>query len=99
MIDTGEPASPRAATVRIAAADDLHAGEGDDARLAASFAALEDTSDLILLAGDLTTHGEPKQARVLAEACRDMTVPILAVLGNHDHHANRPDELAAVLRD
>ena len=31
--------------------------------------------DLILLAGDLTTHGEPEQALVLADACRDLDVP------------------------
>jgi Icc-related predicted phosphoesterase len=35
---------------------------------------------------------------VLADACRDLDVPVLAVLGNHDWHANRPKEVEQVLR-
>ena len=54
---------------------------------------------MILLAGDLTTHGEPEQAAVLADACRPLDVPVYAVLGNHDFHANRCDEVVAVLED
>src|SRR5204863_8362302 len=54
--------------------------------------------DLVLLAGDLTTHGEPEQAEALADACRNLAIPVCAVLGNHDHHAGRGDEVAAILR-
>ena len=53
--------------------------------------------DLFLLAGDLTTHGEPEQAAIVADAFRDVGVPVLAVLGNHDLHVNKPDEVAAEL--
>ena len=53
----------------------------------------------MLLAGDLTTHGEPDEAEVLAEACRGLAVPVVAVLGNHDWHANRCDEVVGVLED
>ena len=56
-------------------------------------------ADLILLGGDLTTQGEPDQALVLADACRDLAVPVLAVLGNHDHHAGRCAEITATLED
>ena len=69
------------------------------ARVESAFAALDGGADLIVLAGDLTTHGEPEQARVLADACRNVGVPVVAVLGNHDHHEARGDEVAAVLRD
>jgi Icc-related predicted phosphoesterase len=51
----------------------------------------------LLLAGDLTTHGEPQQAEVLVEACAALEIPVVAVLGNHDWHANRRDELVSVL--
>ena len=54
--------------------------------------------DVILLAGDLTTHGEPEQAQIVADAVRDVGVPVLTVLGNHDWHVNRADELKAVLQ-
>src|SRR5581483_5691844 len=52
---------------------------------------------VVLLAGDLTTSGEPEQAEVIARACRSLDVPIFAVLGNHDHHAERTGELEQVL--
>jgi uncharacterized protein len=85
--------------VTIAAAGDVHASEATRARLEESFAALEERVDLVLLAGDLTTLGEPDQAQVLADACGSLHVPVCAVLGNHDLHSGRGDEVAAVLRD
>ena len=85
--------------VRIAAAGDIHcAPENRDAVLTA-FEAIEGAADVVLLAGDLTTHGEPEQAEILAEACRGMKTPVVAVLGNHDLNADRCDEVARVLRD
>ena len=62
-----------------------------------AFDAIDDEVDAVLLAGDLTTHGEPEQGAVLAEACRGMRTPVVAVLGNHDLHADRADELVEVL--
>src|SRR3954465_7595373 len=87
--------------IRIAAAGDIHYGEraDDRERAHAAFAALEDRVDLILLAGDLTTHGEPEQAQIVADAVRDAGVPVLAVMGNHDWHVNRAQEFSAVLED
>jgi Icc-related predicted phosphoesterase len=85
--------------IRIAAAGDIHASTATRARLAAAFADVVPHCDAILLAGDLTTTGEPEQAAVLADACRDLGVPVFAVLGNHDHHAARPEEVCAVLQD
>src|SRR6266536_1239072 len=84
--------------VTIAAAGDVHASETTRGRLEESFAALEERVDLVLLAGDLTTHGEPEQAEVLADACRDFRAPVCAVLGNHDLHSGRGDEVARVLK-
>ena len=84
-------------TVRIAAAADLHCAEPLRERTVRAFKGVQADADLILLAGDLTTHGEPEQALVLADACRNLSVPVVAVLGNHDHHADRCDELTATL--
>ncbi len=83
--------------VRIAAAADVHASGASRERVERGFAELEGEADIVLLAGDLTTSGEPEQAEVLAAACRLVDVPIFAVLGNHDHHAGRTDELKEVL--
>jgi Icc-related predicted phosphoesterase len=85
--------------VRIAAAGDLHCRPSQRAEVAAAFASVADGVDAILLAGDLTTHGEPDQAAVLADACRELNLPVVTVLGNHDWHSNRRDELVEVLED
>jgi Icc-related predicted phosphoesterase len=86
--------------IRIAATGDIHLGrEGDEERWAEAFAGLRDRVDLVLLAGDLTTHGEPEQGAMVASAVRGLDVPVLAVLGNHDWHVNRRDELVAVLQE
>src|SRR3954451_11533478 len=88
-----------AATIKVATAGDVHCSDANRAETAAAFAAIDGTVDLILLAGDLTTHGEPEQGAVLAEACRHLETPVLAVLGNHDWHSDRVAELVAVLED
>jgi Icc-related predicted phosphoesterase len=100
-IHTGTPPHRAAeCVIRIAAAGDVHYGrEGDRERAAAAFRALEGRVDLVLLAGDLTTHGEPEQAAILADAAGKLEVPVLTVLGNHDWHANRADEVRAVLEE
>src|SRR4051812_7886202 len=87
--------------IRIAAAGDIHYGEraDDGERAHAAFAALEGRADVILLAGDLTTHGEPEQAAIVADAVRDVGVPVMAVMGNHDWHVNRAAEFSAVLEE
>jgi Icc-related predicted phosphoesterase len=84
--------------IRIAAAGDVHASVEVADRLEAAFASL-DGVDVVLLAGDLTTCGDPEEARVLADACRELDIPIFAVLGNHDWHADRTHEVVAVLTD
>jgi Icc-related predicted phosphoesterase len=86
-------------TIRIAAAGDIHASEAERERVETAFASLAGEVDLVLLAGDLTTCGDPEEAAVLADACRHLDVPVLAVLGNHDWHLNRTHELVAVLTD
>jgi Icc-related predicted phosphoesterase len=84
--------------IRIAAAGDVHFGrDGDRERAQHAFGALD--VDLILLAGDLTTHGKPEQAAILADAVRELETPVLAVLGNHDHHSARAGEVTAVLEE
>ena len=75
----------------------MHCSEGRRDEIHRSIAALNGVADLVLLAGDLTTHGEPEQGAVLADACAALDVPVFAVLGNHDWHVNRRNELVAVL--
>lgn len=83
--------------IRIAAAGDVHAAEPLRERLCRVFAAAAEDSDLLLVAGDLTTHGAPEQAAVLADACRGLGTPVVAVLGNHDYHAGATEEIVETL--
>jgi uncharacterized protein len=77
----------------------VHCSEANRDAVAGAFEAIAPEVDAILLAGDLTTYGEPEQASVLAEACAGLQVPVVAVLGNHDWHANRAPEVVQVLVD
>ena len=82
--------------LHVAAVGDLHASDEHREHLERAFASLEDV-DLVLLAGDLTTHGLVDEASVLASACERAQAPVAAVLGNHDHHSGLQDEIGAVL--
>jgi Icc-related predicted phosphoesterase len=88
----GEPA-----TVRIAAAGDVHCRASAGAETRETFAKLEGRADVLLLAGDLTMHGEKKEAAVLADACRELSMPVFAVLGNHDWHLGEQAGITSVL--
>jgi Icc-related predicted phosphoesterase len=85
--------------IRVAAAGDIHCGEPNREEIARAFSEVDGAVDLILLAGDLTTHGDPDEGRVLADACRGLRTPVVTVLGNHDWHVNRRDALVAALQD
>ncbi|MFF9896576.1 metallophosphoesterase [Streptomyces longispororuber] len=85
--------------IRVAAVGDIHLGPDSAGLLRPAFDTLPDCADLLLLAGDLTRHGTVEEARVVAEEVSGLAVPVVAVLGNHDHHDERPEEVTAVLRD
>jgi Icc-related predicted phosphoesterase len=83
--------------IRVAAAGDIHAGATDRERVREAFHAVAEEADAILLAGDLTRHGQVDEIEVVADACRDLELPVVAVLGNHDWQSDRPQDLARTL--
>jgi uncharacterized protein len=85
--------------IRVAAGGDIHAGAGDDGRVAEAFAEMAEQADLIALAGDLTHFGQLDEIGVVADACRAVQVPVVAVLGNHDWHSDRADDLTRALTE
>jgi Icc-related predicted phosphoesterase len=85
--------------IRVAAAGDVHADASRRADLEAAFTNLRGNADLVLLAGDLTTHGRPEEAQVVAQASQLAELPVFSVLGNHDWHSNRADEVNAVMEE
>ena len=83
--------------IRVAAAGDVHCDEANRDEVARAFERVEGEVDAILLAGDLTTYGEPEQGELLAAICAPLQTPVYAVLGNHDWHCNQAAELTAAL--
>jgi Icc-related predicted phosphoesterase len=85
--------------VRIAACGDMHFGLDTAGMLRPQLEHLAERADLFLLAGDLTRHGDPEEAAVLADDLAGLTVPVVAVLGNHDYHCDQEAEVANVLQE
>ena len=86
--------------VRFAAVADLHFGRQAAESLRQLFADITASADVLLLCGDLTDHGQPDEARSLArEIGQHLKMPVIGVLGNHDHESQHGDEVTAILRD
>ena len=83
--------------IRIAAVGDLHAGPDSAGIIRPRFEGIGDRADVLLLAGDLTRRGTPEEGRILGRELGDIGVPVIAVLGNHDHHSDQQDRLRAEL--
>lgn len=79
--------------VRVAAIADVHFSEDSRGMLGAHWGRLHEGADLLLIGGDLTTHGTATQAAVLAEELEMVEVPVVAVLGNHDYHADQEKQV------
>lgn len=90
---------PPRTSVRIAAVGDFHCGEEDVGVYRALFARVNHEADVLLLAGDLTRRGTPAEMRVVVEELSDVKIPVLAVLGNHDHESDQVAEGIAILRE
>src|SRR5690606_10096344 len=93
-----EAAARGSGLVRVAALGDLHMKEDAAGYYKELFTELNDTADILCLAGDLTDFGKTKEAENLAEDLRVLKIPVVAVLGNHDYECNQPEEVARILR-
>jgi len=85
--------------VRVAALADLHCTKTSQGAFQPLFARIVESSDMLLLAGDLTDYGLPEEARVLAKELGTLRIPVCAVLGNHDLESGKADEVTKILID
>jgi len=84
--------------IRFAAVGDLHCTKDSAGTLRGLFADAARHADALLLCGDLTDYGTPEEAKVLAdELSVASSLPIVAVLGNHDYENGTPDEVRKIL--
>src|SRR3954451_14902036 len=86
-------------TIRVAAAGDIHAGSAERDRVREAFKRVEEQADLILLAGGLNPPRQGDEVCVVADAIRELEIPVVAVLGNHDWHSDRPADLTRAMAE
>src|SRR5262245_58525635 len=85
--------------MRIAAVGDLHCAKTSGRKLQARFAEAGQRAEVMALCGDLTQKGHPEEARVLVRELKAATVPVVAVLGNHDFESNEVEALTGILEE
>src|SRR5258708_26499234 len=83
--------------LRVAAIGDLHVREDDDAPFREMFAEISTRADVAVLCGDLTNFGKTREAEILAEDIKSCSIPVIAVLGNHDYECGQPEKVCEVL--
>lgn len=86
-------------SLKVAALADLHVREGQARPYRELFDEICRVADVLVLAGDLTDLGKREEAQILAEDLKACSVPVLAVIGNHDHESGEPEAVRQILRD
>ena len=97
---TAGPAMPHPKSpthIRFAAVGDIHVRKDTDGTLRSLFAQADEEADALLLCGDLTDYGTQEEAHVLADMLGGVHIPVVAVLGNHDHESGTPEVVADAL--
>src|SRR5438067_12596586 len=85
-------------TLRLAAVGDLHCAKTSQGALQSLLAQIAEHADVLLLCGDLTDYGLREEAQLLArELSVAVKIPVVAVLGNHDFHSDKQDEVKKIL--
>lgn len=88
---------PTVRKVRIGAMADLHCTKTSQGQYRPLLAQVAAMVDVLLLGGDLTDYGLPEEAQVLAGELAGLSIPIVAVLGNHDFESGKQTEVTQIL--
>ena len=75
--------------IRIAAVADIHVKTSDKGKWADYFREISKQADILLIGGDLTDTGDEVEAQILSEELKNCNIPVVVVLGNHDHEKGR----------
>jgi len=76
---------------------DIHCTKSSQGVLQPLFAAVAEQADVLILCGDLTDYGLPEEAHVLARELSAVSVPVVAVLGNHDFESGQQQAVTEIL--
>jgi Icc-related predicted phosphoesterase len=83
---------------KIAAIADIHVKESDKGKWVDFFRKVSETADALCICGDLTDTGDESEAEVLAEELKACSIPVMGVLGNHDHEKGRHKLIRSILQ-
>jgi len=84
--------------LKVASLGDLHVSEDRPPALRDLFGEISQAANVLVLCGDLTDMGKPKEAEILAEQLRACSLPMVGVLGNHDFESGEPEKVADILK-
>jgi Icc-related predicted phosphoesterase len=84
--------------MKLAAVADIHLKAEDHEKNVRELSLVNEFADALVIAGDFTNHGLPDEMRECLNVFEHVRIPIIAVLGNHDHESGHQDELAGMLR-
>jgi Icc-related predicted phosphoesterase len=85
--------------MRIAAVGDLHCRADTRRNIPVALRGVDQEAEVLLLAGDLTDHGTPDEAKWLAEELSQLKMEKCAVLGNHDYETGQEAAVCKILGD
>jgi uncharacterized protein len=82
--------------VKIAAVGDLHCRADTQKTIRDLLKPIPDQAEVLLLAGDLTDNGRVEEGHLLVDVLEGFPIPIMAVLGNHDHESSMAEDLVRI---
>ena len=82
---------------RIAAVGDIHVRETDGGKWKEFFTQVSEKADVLLLCGDLTDTGRMTEAEILVDEMKACSIPVVAVLGNHDYERDHQEDIRKAL--
>jgi Icc-related predicted phosphoesterase len=84
---------------KIAAVADLHTKTTDKGKWTDYFRDISKKADILLIGGDLTDTGDEEEAQVLSVELNSCKIPVVAVLGNHDHEKGRQKLIRQIIQN
>jgi Icc-related predicted phosphoesterase len=83
--------------MKVAAIGDLHCEETSKGKIRGLLDGAEEASDVLVLAGDLTNRGLIQEMEVLLSELKSLRIPVVAVMGNHDHENGQAELLGKMM--
>lgn len=85
--------------LRVAAVGDLHVNEAAQHPFRDLFEKVGEDADVLCLCGDLVNFGKTREVEILLEDIKACAIPIVGVMGNHEHECGQPEVVQSMLCD